>query len=413
LYTLVEISYKQHWYNYLRVLIPSFSTRAGMDKKKKIDPISAAPLKRSAIPQLDTIRVLAMLGIFLHHLWKTVIVSPQGMLQKTLDPLFSSASDGVVIFNIISGFLLAMPYLGPEHRPFPGYRYFLQKRFLRIIPPYYLALLVFTLANIIHFAYPLGPAFNMLLQHLLFVNSLDYSNMLSNFSPFWYLGQLAQFYLLFPVILGIFTRFGPRRAALSIVALCWGAWIFLAWYFPAVPGSYPNTAENLMHFNLPGRLPEFAVGMWLASLWNPSAASVRRSIFERSFSIFTGAMVFYFLAGLVLSPTMSLPFIHIFHVALSLIFFLILFVWTPAARAGEFATLKHFAELSYSIYIVHHPIFSYVGVMPSSVTHTVWNFVILAAVLLPLSYLAARVLELLSTWIIKMFSERKSVLSVS
>lgn len=384
-----------------------------MGKNDKIDPISPVRLKRSAIPQLDTIRVVAMLGIFLHHLWKTVIISPHGMLQKTLDPVFSSASDGVVLFNIISGFLLAMPYLGPEHRPFPGYRNFLQRRFLRIIPPYYLALLVFTLANILHFAYPLPAAFNMLLQHLLFVNSLDYSNMFSNFSPFWYLGQLAQFYLLFPVILCFFIWFGPRRAALSIITLCWGAWIFLAWYFPATSESFPNTAENLMHFNLPGRLPEFAVGMWLASLWNSSAGSVRQSVFERSFSIFVAGMVLYFLAGVVLSPAMSLPFVHVFHVALSLTVFLILFLWTPAAKAGESSIVRHFAELSYAIYIVHHPLFSYVGVMPATVTHTLGNFAILTAVLLPLSYLAARALEWLSALITKKFSQWRSVPSIS
>ena len=244
---------------------------------------SAPPLKRVAIPQLDTIRVLAMLAIFFHHLWKTVIPTPQDALERILNPLFSAASDGVVLFNIISGFLLALPHLGPAHRPFAGYRYFMQKRFLRIIPPYYLALLFFTLANIVHFDYPLRPAFEMLLQHLLFVNSLDYSNMYSNFSHFWYLGQLAQFYLLFPVILGLFIRLGPIRASLSIIALCWGGWLLYAWCFPAPPHALPDFAENLMHFNLPGRLPEFAIGMWLASLPNPGANGVTTSSFQNPF----------------------------------------------------------------------------------------------------------------------------------
>jgi len=355
--------------------------------------ISPTPSKRSAIPQLDTIRVLAMLGIFLHHLWKTVIVTPQGMLQRILDPVFSSASDGVVVFNIVSGFLLAMPYLGPDHRPFEGYRLFLQKRFLRIVPSYYIALLIFTLANILHFGYPLRPAFDMLLEHLLFVNSLDYSNMYSNFSHFWYLGQLAQFYLLFPVVLSLFMRIGSTRAALSIITLCWGGWVLLAWYFPETPTSPPNFAENLMHFNLPGRLPEFAIGMWLASIWNPVAGSMRRSILQRPISPFIAGMALYVIAGAPLLSVMNLPFTHIYHVALSLIFFLVLLVWIPAARAGEFAIMRNFAEHSYSIYIVHHPLFSYVGVMPSNVTHTVGTFAILTLLLLPLCYFAARLLD--------------------
>ncbi len=360
-----------------------------------------APLKRITIPQLDTIRVLAMLAIFLHHLWKTVILTPQDTLQRILDPVFSTASDGVVLFNIISGFLLALPHLGPEHHPFPGYRFFIQKRFLRIIPPYYLALLLFTLANIVHFDYPLRPAFEMLLEQMLFINSLDYSNMYSNFAHFWYLGQLAQFYLLFPVILSLFIRIGPTRAALAIVALCWGGWLLYAWTFPAPPNAPPDFAENLMHFNLPGRLPEFAIGMWLASLPNPDANSAPPSIFKTPFALFASVMVLYLVVGAPFVSDMNLPFLHIFHVALSLALFLFLLSWTPAAKMGESAMVKHFGQHSYTLYIVHYPLFSYLGVMPSKVTHTPANFAILAVLLLPLCYLAATVVDLVSSVIVK------------
>jgi peptidoglycan/LPS O-acetylase OafA/YrhL len=362
--------------------------------------------KRPSIPQLETIRALAMLSIFLHHLWKTVIVTPQGTIQKILDPVFSSASDGVILFNIISGFLLAMPHLGPEPRPFIGYGQFLRKRFLRIIPPYYLALFIFTLVNILHFSYPLEPAGDMLLQHLLFVNSLNYSNMLTNFSPFWYLGQLAQYYIVFPLILRLFMRISPGKAALSISVSCWGGWMLLAWFFPESPGGYPSFSENLMHFNLPGRLPEFAIGMWLASQWNPSASSTSRSLFIRPFSLFTAAMSLYLLVGMPFLSIMNLPFIHVYHVALGLIFFLVLFSWSFAARVGETSVVKDIAEHSYSLYIVHHPFFSYAGVMPSTVAHTVGNFGLLTLWLLPLCYLAARILDLLSTVIVKNFSVR-------
>jgi peptidoglycan/LPS O-acetylase OafA/YrhL len=368
------------------------------DQVKQRPPI---PLKRVMIPQLDTIRVLAMFAIFLHHLWKTVILTPEGTLQRILDPIFSSASDGVVFFNIISGFLLALPHLGPERIPFAGYRSFIQKRFLRIIPPYYLALLIFTLANIVHFDYPLRPAFEMLLQHLLFINSLDYSNMYSNFAHFWYLGQLAQFYLLFPLILTLFIRIGPVRAALAIVVLCWGGWLLYAWYFPAPPNALPDFAENLMHFNLPGRLPEFAIGMWLASLRNPRADSEPPTIFKNPFAIFTVLMILYLVVGTPFVSDMNLPFIHIWHVALSLTLFLFLLTWTPAARAGESTVVKRFSAHSYTLYIVHYPLFSYLGVMPSKVTHTPENFAMLAVLLLPFCYLAAVVVDLVSAGIVK------------
>ncbi len=380
-----------------------------MPRHVEAGQVPHTPTKRIEIPQLDTIRVVAMMGIFLHHLWKTVIPVPQDTFQKLLDPVFSSASDGVIVFNIISGFLLAMPYLGPGRRPFPGYRSFLERRLLRVIPPYYLALFIFTAANMLEFGFPLLPALDVLLQHLLFVNSLDYSNMYLNLSHFWYIGLLVQFYLLFPLILGFFLRIGPVRAALSIIGLCWGSWVILNRFFPAAPGSYPGMAETLMHFNLPGRLPEFAIGMWLASLWGPSTASLRRSIFGKPFSLFAAAMAIYIITGAAFVPSMNLPLIHVYHVALSLLLFLFLLVWTPAASAGRTAFIKDISEQSYAIYIVHHPLFSYVGVMPSKVTHTLGNFVILTALLLLLSYAAARTLNLLSAVIMKGFSRKETV----
>jgi peptidoglycan/LPS O-acetylase OafA/YrhL len=369
--------------------------------------------KRFPLPQLDTIRVLAMLSIFLHHLWKTVITNPEGIYQKILDPLFSTASDGVILFNVISGFLLAMPHLGPEQRPPMGYGDFLRKRFLRIIPAYYLALLVFTLVNVLHFSYPLGPACDMLLQHLLFVNSLNYSNMLTNFSPFWYLGPLAQFYLLFPLLLSLFMRIGPTSAVLLVSSLCWGGWIFLAWLFPeSSGGGFPDFSENLMHFNLPGRLPEFAIGMWLASLWQPCAGPSCRGIFNGPFSLFTTGLGLYLVVGTVFLSNMNLPFTHIYHVALGLMVFHFLLTWEPVAREGESPVVKDMAEHSYSLYIVHHPLFSYAGVMPSTVVHTIGNFGFLTLWLLPLCYLAARILDLVSTFIVKKLSVRVSFMTV-
>lgn len=350
---------------------------------------------RIEIPQLDMLRVLAMLAIFWHHLWKTVIVTPESTVQKLVNPVLASASDGVIIFNIISGFLLALPHLGPQHRPFMGYGAFLRKRVLRVIPPYYLALLIFTAANIIHFAYPLPAAFNMLAEHLLFVNSLDYSNMFSNFSHFWYMGQLAQFYIFFPVILIIFNRIGATRAALAIIALCWSSWMFLAWYIPSPESSFPSFAEKLMHFNLPGRLPEFVIGMWLASLWKPDEIK-KRELFSGPFGIFAGVMATYMCIGGSLLPSMNLAFLHLFHVAVIFVLFLFLFTWPPAASFGRSGFLKTVSGHSYSVYIVHVPIFSYVGVMPNSVSHTTPNFIFLTCMLLPLCYVAAWLLDQVS-----------------
>jgi peptidoglycan/LPS O-acetylase OafA/YrhL len=360
------------------------------------------PYKQGTIPQLDAIRALAMLSIFTQHLWLTVIANPQTTLQEILKPLFTRGSDGVVVFNLISGFLLAMPHLGRQQRPFEGYASFLRKRFFRIIPPYYLALLLFTAGNMLRFDFPLVPALALLAQHLFFVNSLNYSNMLTNFAQFWYLGLLAQFYLTFPFILGLFRRAGPTRAALSIIALCWGSWIIVAWRFPEAPESWPDIFANLMHFNLPGRLPEFAIGMWLASIWEPPASIWRSIASNRAFSAFCAAAAIYVIASIPFVKAMNLPLIHIHDVPLCMLFFF-LFLSPFGARMGKSAILRNFSSHSYSIYIVHQPLFSYVGVMPATVAHNLGNFALLAVLLLPLAYLSATILDGASASIVKFF----------
>lgn len=345
------------------------------------------------IAQIHTVRVVAMLGVFLHHLWNTVILTPAGPFQWGLDVIFDTASDGVILFNVLSGFLLALPYLGPQRRPFVGYGNFLHRRFLRIVPPYFLALVLFSMANVLVFGIPPVSALHNLLVHLSFLNSLDYSMMSTNFSHFWYLGMLAQFYLLFPFFLRFFLRVGSTRALVSIVALCWGGWSLLGAYLAWYPDSALGMAGYLMHFNLPGRLPEFAAGMWLASRWTSSGSSLRTALLPPPLPQVLPGLA----AGLIVSaPLVSgadLPLAHIYHVTLCGVLLLVLLLWEPSAMLGETNLVQKLSAHSYAIYIVHEPLFSYVGVMPANVSHTLGTFFVLAPPLLLLSYLAAGVLD--------------------
>lgn len=363
------------------------------------------PSPGASISQIHTVRVVAMLGVFLHHLWNTVILTPAGPVQWGLDVLFDTASDGVILFNMLSGFLLALPYLGPERRPFVGYGNFLHRRFLRIVPPYFLALVLFSMANVLVFGIPPVSALHNLLLHLSFLNSLDYSIMSTNFSHFWYLGMLAQFYLLFPLFLHFFQRVGSTTALIRIVGVCWGGWSLLGTYLAWYPDSALGMAGYLMHFNLPGRLPEFAAGMWLASRCTTSVNALRAAIFHRPFSlVFLGLG-----AGVILgAPFVSgvgLPLAHIYHVALCVVLVVLLIVWAQAAVLGRMAFILKLSAHSYAIYIVHEPLFSYVGVMPSRVSHTLGTFFALAVLLLGLSYVAAMALEKLSRRVLQRYTE--------
>src|SRR5689334_7769095 len=98
---------------------------------------------RHTIPSLDGLRALAILLVIWCH------VDVQGFVSHMLGPgiLRSVAAfgfSGVFLFFILSGFLLFLPYarslLG--HAPWPSVKQFYQRRALRILPVYFVALSV-------------------------------------------------------------------------------------------------------------------------------------------------------------------------------------------------------------------------------------------------------------------------------
>lgn len=59
-----------------------------MFQHERINPGSPVQAKHANFPQIDAIRVLAMLAIFTQHLWLTVIPNPETMLQKNIQAGF-------------------------------------------------------------------------------------------------------------------------------------------------------------------------------------------------------------------------------------------------------------------------------------------------------------------------------------
>jgi len=80
-------------------------------------------------------------------------------------------------------------------------------------------------------------------------------------------------------------------------------------------------------------------------------------------------------------------------VALCVTVFVLLLLWKPIAQLGALRFMKDLSVQSYALYIVHEPFFSYLGVMPGKVPHTVMTFVQLSVGLMVLSYLGARALN--------------------
>lgn len=327
------------------------------------------PQKRKTLGQIEVMRVVAVTGIFLYHLWSDV---PRAGTENPMGPVFGAILSqgwlGVILFNIVTGFVLTLPFAGPSGRPMPRYFTFLRHRFLRICPNYYISLFFWTLVAIV--AGKAGANLpSSFLQHLTFVHTLNPAVFFDIVPAYWWMGLLAQFYLAYPLLWRAFTALGPKRAVLWLCGGCWGLWLFLEFMATLFPGSLWAMANYLFYFNLPFRLSEFAIGMFLACLWKDPAANpvlgqgktlgqafaVKRTAAGASLVLLVVWAMCFGVPGPLLFVT------HLYWMAVTLSAGCLLFFSESMDRLGVWKPVTAVAAMSYSIYLMHQPILAYLS----------------------------------------------------
>ncbi|MGD0546148.1 MAG: acyltransferase [Candidatus Acidiferrales bacterium] len=100
------------------------------------------PLLRREMPELDTIRGLAILGVLLYHgLYWNVNLSNFPSLERIILTGMWAGRMGVDLFFVLSGFLITGILLDSRNRQ-DYYRRFYARRALRILPAYLLILAI-------------------------------------------------------------------------------------------------------------------------------------------------------------------------------------------------------------------------------------------------------------------------------
>jgi peptidoglycan/LPS O-acetylase OafA/YrhL len=341
------------------------------------------------IPQLELLRVLAMGGIFLFHLWTVIPLSSDSrLLGPWLARLPLLGTLGVIIFNGITGFVLAVPYLGQPHpRPAPGGLAFFRARFGRVCRQYYPTLLLWTIPWVILTVHEQSWHFLLLAfaTHLVFLHTLHASTFFAIVPAFWWLGLLAQFYLVYPWLLRLFQRVGPGRACLMACIIPWLAWGGLTYLASQEPGSTVAMVHYLSYFNLPVRLPEFALGMWLASAWNRAVPLLHGRqdktaplalIAGLILPLCAGVLLFLLLDNALVQQLIH-PFDHIYLVCWCLGSTLVVLRWPLAFRLGTAPFILDLAAASYGIYLIHQPLLGYANQWLSDLVSPPGRFLVL------------------------------------
>ena len=173
------------------------------------------------LPQLDLLRAVAILFVFFYHglivfggdamNWRDTILqrAHENLAYLLLLPV-NFGWIGVPLFFVLSGFVIHYSFL--RSAPFDPAAYF-RRRFWRIYPAYFVALLVFGTRPL------LAGEWRDFTLHALLLHNLFLGSLLSLNPSFWSLAVEAQFYALYPLLLATRARFGIRSAFAGAVAV--------------------------------------------------------------------------------------------------------------------------------------------------------------------------------------------------
>jgi peptidoglycan/LPS O-acetylase OafA/YrhL len=211
----------------------------------------AVPLLRARMPELDSLRGLAILLVLIYH----GIVPPlHARLSPLGDWLLSLAGYGwigVNLFFVLSGFLITGILLDKRNQP--GYfRNFYMRRALRILPALYATLLVLLAAGWISWRF-------LALGALFLANCGPPLGVPLQYGPLWSLAVEEHFYIVWPWIV---RRWSARRLMLLLAAICFITPLLRAENF-ILSGRPANLVQLYTWLNLDGLAMGAMLAIWL------------------------------------------------------------------------------------------------------------------------------------------------------
>ncbi len=319
----------------------------------------------SYMPQLDSLRFFAVLGVLVSHYW-----IPHNLVWLFRDMDWGSM--GVRLFFVLSGFLITGILLDCRQiaedtfqSPLHFVRQFYFRRFLRIFPIYYLVIGIALLID-----YP--PAREIWIWLISYTSNIYITvtnTWIGQFSHFWSLAVEEQFYLFWPWIILFFPR---RRLPFVILLLIVLAPIFRLYAyelhrFDVSPFDFKSGTFTL------GNLDSLGMGAMLAFVQRLNIA--KQTLQNYVSGIILPFGVFLYLLTLALYHYHIKPsvFFSFNDFALSMIFVWLISVTAAGVkglfgRVLEFAPFQYLGKISYGIYVYHYfvpfliaPVFSALG----------------------------------------------------
>ncbi len=323
---------------------------------------------RPRMPELDTLRGIAILLVLGFHAL-SLSPYPTTAVHGAARWFLRAAAGGwigVNLFFVLSGFLITGILLETRSQP-DYYRRFYWRRALRILPAYYLILVVLAVlarSGVVdrRASWPfLGLSFIYL------ANVTELFGIPAQYAVLWSLAVEEHFYLFWPAIIRRLSRRALTALALGIILLCPLLRAFCYWRRYNYGAGYTwLVADGL------------ACGALLAVMARGALAS-RRKMMRFSCLAMLSALVLLAVGwplGIYLSRTLAgaalrLTFLNVFFTGL--------LAATLAVGSSRFSGLvqvsffRFFGEISYGLYLVHMLVFDVVDYFPGNLIARVWQ----------------------------------------
>lgn len=315
-------------------------------------------------PALTGLRGLAAGWVFAFHLWQFCGRPVLTIAGIDVSPLLAGGHYGVDLFFVLSGFLLARPFVAARVRgtPAPPWGAFMVRRARRVLPAYWLQLAILVaIAGVAAFS-----ALELMTHATLTFNAIDNGSRIN--AVYWTLPIEWDFYVVLPLLSLALPAAGRRPWLLP--ALVAFAFAFRVFCWSVLFRDPPDVATFRWVIQLPARIDQFAIGMavawWLAARPLPSA-TVRSALAFAGLVLLAAVAWITVLHGGELNAA-RLPWAYVQAPLAALgCAGLILAAATPGDgpnRLWRSAPMLFLGTISYSLYLWHYPVLAWLA--PSS-----------------------------------------------
>jgi len=312
---------------------------------------------------LTSLRFAAAAWVVLYH---TAPASLTGDRNASIGGnLVGIGYTGVGIFFVLSGFILALVY--GRITSWPAAKAFLIARFARIYPAYLMSLLIDLPRLFLWRIEKYGDVFGVTLAlvtlslQALILPAFHPSVPALN-GPTWSIAVEVAWYLTYPLTAACLLRVQRTSTIWFLLAAFWAIAIAVPMGLEQTWGRLDTVAEAQVKYGALPRFPEFAVGLLLCKLYHKGPPG--RSAWGPAFALLVGAVSMGAIVFVALNRQ-HIPYLVV-HNGLLIPAYAGL-IWALANCDGAVsAILAHPAlvllgEASYSIYLLHMPLFYWVA----------------------------------------------------